>query len=440
MAARLLHVEGLRALACLWILHGHWAYRPRGESARILDRGFVPVGFFIFLSGFITEYAAAASGRELATRGAVLRFHAQRIGRILPLHWLNVLLAAGPLCFWPWLLDGRGYAADCWSSLILLTSWRCYAPTATEPPVLWAEQCPHYQPNNLHWTLSTLLFSWLCFPALHRALARYAPAARAAPTGAHDGPPADRAARALLLLLGAALVGSLAPACLLHATGRDSWAWFQLAYKFPPMRLPDFAAGMVAGRLAIEPALSRWAHLHRLPDLAALAIIAALVLTPSPTLPPDAGPEALAHPPRQGSEILLVAAFNGAFAALLLGGCAPHAADRSVVTAAASYAPMQTAGKYSFHVYLLQVTPPPPLPSPQPPPPPPPPPPPLRLNDENSAISSRAQEAVVTLVLVVQAYTTPAGLDGNSGEFCDEVELLACVIKARDAPPPPPPG
>ena len=86
MAPRLPHVEGLRALAYLWILHGHWAYRPRGESGRILDRGFVPVGFFIFLSGFITEYAAAVSGRSLATRGAVLRFHAHRIGRIVPLH------------------------------------------------------------------------------------------------------------------------------------------------------------------------------------------------------------------------------------------------------------------------------------------------------------------------------------------------------------------
>ena len=37
------HVNGLKAMACLWVVSSHYIARPRGMLSGMLDRGFVPV-------------------------------------------------------------------------------------------------------------------------------------------------------------------------------------------------------------------------------------------------------------------------------------------------------------------------------------------------------------------------------------------------------------
>lgn len=80
---QLTHLNGLKAMACLWVVSSHYIQRPRGLLAGMLERGYVPVCFFVVLSGFLTHYASI--NKPLRTRQQLLTFHAARLGRILPL-------------------------------------------------------------------------------------------------------------------------------------------------------------------------------------------------------------------------------------------------------------------------------------------------------------------------------------------------------------------
>ena len=51
------YVGGLRTLATLWIVMGHFMAMPRAMFDALLFRGTVPVQYYIILSGFITHYA-----------------------------------------------------------------------------------------------------------------------------------------------------------------------------------------------------------------------------------------------------------------------------------------------------------------------------------------------------------------------------------------------
>jgi hypothetical protein len=79
---QLTHLNGLKAMACLWVVSSH--YIQRGYVlAGMLERGYVPVCFFVVLSGFLTHYSSI--DKPLQTRQQLLTFHAARLGRILPL-------------------------------------------------------------------------------------------------------------------------------------------------------------------------------------------------------------------------------------------------------------------------------------------------------------------------------------------------------------------
>ena len=77
------HLYGLKAMACLWVVSSHYIARPRGILTGLLERGYVPVCFFVVLSGFLTHYSSI--NKPLHTRQQLLTFHAARLGRILPL-------------------------------------------------------------------------------------------------------------------------------------------------------------------------------------------------------------------------------------------------------------------------------------------------------------------------------------------------------------------
>ena len=80
---QLTHLYGLKAMACLWVVSSHYIARPRGVLSGWLQRGYVPVCFFVVLSGFLTHYAS--TNKPLRTGQQLLTFHAARLGRILPL-------------------------------------------------------------------------------------------------------------------------------------------------------------------------------------------------------------------------------------------------------------------------------------------------------------------------------------------------------------------
>ena len=54
-------------------------------------------------------------------------------------------------------------------ALLLTTSWNCYKPYVdARDAIFHPHQCDFWPLNPLHWTLSTMLFSWLLYPLLRR--------------------------------------------------------------------------------------------------------------------------------------------------------------------------------------------------------------------------------------------------------------------------------
>lgn len=320
----LAHLDGLRALCCLWIVSTHFA-NPRVHDNKlngVLERGFVPVDFFIFLSGFTTHYASAH--KPLGTAAQIARFHMQRIGRILPLHWACVLTQV--------ILNHWINPLNLVGSLLLLTSWHCYAPFASaENSVFASHQCDFWPYNPLHWTLSTMLLSWLLYP-LTRRIVRCG-----------DGSTAARVVTAVALLS-----VSLAPYWLMRAYLRSARATatlpsnlWSLLYQWPPLRVTDFMAGMGVGQLARDDSVVTWRGWGPLVDASALALLITLLAVPMNG--------------RSGVvEGMLISGLNPIFAIILLGGCSALAVERSALLRAATKPSLAAVGKVSFHMYLMQ--------------------------------------------------------------------------------------
>ena len=319
----LTHLEGLRALACAWVVNSHFA-NPHTVSgiSGILGRGYIPTSFFIVLSGFTTHYASAR--KPLETNGQLLRFHLQRIGRIYPLHSLTVLVQV--FITW-WFLTPLNLIG----SLLLTTSWNCYSPySKVDAAIFGAHQCDFYPFNNLHWTLSTLLFSWLLYPLLRRPMLEVD----------------KRGTSSRVLLVAALLPLALLPALLIGLYSRSigeleiSLDFWMLTYKWPPARVLDFAAGMAMAQLARDQRVLAWPHWPRLVDASAAVLFVVLLWQ--------------RHAVRGGLETYSISGLNAFFGIVLLGGCAPGACERSALLRLATLDSLSRCGKFSFHMYLLQ--------------------------------------------------------------------------------------
>jgi peptidoglycan/LPS O-acetylase OafA/YrhL len=326
------HLYGLKAMACLWVVSSHYIARPRGILTGLLERGYVPVCFFVVLSGFLTHYSSI--NKPLRTRRELLTFHAARLCRILPLHYLmlviNFLGGWGSPMLW----------ANVLGAIFLTTSWNCYASGGrvdASNAIFSVEQCEYSPINELHWTLSTLLFSWLMYPLLRPMLA-----------GTHLG------TRGKLRMSAAVLLLSQLPALFTWLSGAAaSVPRFFLLYRWPPCQLLNFAFGMSVGQLARDEAVLAWQAWPWLVDLATATLCLALLLSPlyQPVLP---GCTAHSQAPfRCGLDIFWLSGCNLFFGTMLLGGCASSGA-RSVVIRLANSTVPSDVGLYSFNIYLLQ--------------------------------------------------------------------------------------
>ena len=331
---QLTHLNGLKALACLWVVSSHYIARPRGLLSGMLERGFVPVCFFVVLSGFLTHYSSIS--KPLHTKRQLLNFHAARLGRILPLHYL--MLALNFVGGW----GSPALWANVVSALFLTTSWNCYASGGTvdaSNAIFYVGQCEYSPINELHWTLSTLLFAWLMYPLLRPMLA-----------GAHLG------TRGTLLMSAAVLLLSQLPALLTWTSdAAASVPRFNLLYRWPPCQLLNFAFGMSVGQLAHDEVVLAWRVWPWLVDLATAALCLALLLSPlfqfQPVLPGCS--EHREAPFRCGTDVFWLSGCNLLFGTMLLGGCASSGA-RSAVIRLANSAVLSDVGLYSFNIYLMQ--------------------------------------------------------------------------------------
>jgi len=223
-------LTGLRFLAALWVVLGHYCgWHPGLLPARfgagvplLLARNpDVPVSLFFVLSGFILVYAYAGLARS--DSAALWRYYLNRLARLGPIYLVALLIAAPPLL---WQAGSRALLHVAPAALSLTQSWWLVPGTLAlvwDPPA---------------WSLSTEVGFYLLFPFLL--------------------PPLLHLNRRALCLIGLICVAAtiLLPLLIvaystIHLTPYSSAYWSArnvLLYN-PLSRLPEFALGMVSGRL-----------------------------------------------------------------------------------------------------------------------------------------------------------------------------------------------
>ena len=227
---RLPSLTGLRVLAALGVFLYHIAHQNifAAESANavfgaLFDRAGGPgVSFFFLLSGFVLTWSARPGAPVLAT-------WRRRIVKIFPNHvvtWALTIVVVLAL--------GRAVPlVQAIPNLFLLQSW------VPDPAVFFSV-------NRLSWSLSCELLFYLAFPFLLRGLLRV-------PTARLWGVAIGLMVAVLCMPFAAGLLGG--PTMPVEPGESVPVLSLWLVYIAPPVRLLEFALGMVMARIVLS---GRW--------------------------------------------------------------------------------------------------------------------------------------------------------------------------------------
>lgn len=248
-------LTGLRFVAALHVLVYHAVFTfsrasvhlPLGPVRALLGSGYVSVGLFFVLSGFVLAYSYTSEGRGEMT-ATVGRFYRARLARIYPLHFLG-LLAALPLFALGSLenhVDAGVVVQEGAKQLgigaLLVQAW---VPSHV------------FDLNGPAWSLSVEAFFYLSFPLVVRVLGRASSAVLA------------------LVLVGAWGLAMWPPIFHHGPYSAESAKGMDLVVLFNPLlRLPDFVVGVAAGLLFVRD--GAWARGPRLGIGAVLALVVIL--------------------------------------------------------------------------------------------------------------------------------------------------------------------
>jgi len=295
-------LTGLRFLAALYVTLYHAERQvglPLGPGLlrNIISQGALGVTVFFVLSGFILTYAHLPdfAGGQWPGGGYYRQFLGRRLARIFPVH-LAGLVACLAVSAW------FGAYPDHFPVILALDA----ALLESYVPAL----AMHWYGGG-DWSISTEFFFYLLFPLLLPLAARVRTKGR-------------------LLLLLAGLVGASVLPGFYYTFHQASP--FELAYNFPPSRLPEFGCGLVLGLLVLR-------HGLRVPEWVAVA------------------------------GLLLAACYLGTFAPRLMGYTIHHVvvvpatlaliavlvrAERTRLLRWVAAGPMRYLGRLSFSFYLVQ--------------------------------------------------------------------------------------
>jgi len=247
-------LTSLRFVAALLVFSWHCVPTYRFSPFSL---GYVGVGFFFLLSGFILTYSyhrAFAGGIEPQ---ALRAFYAARVARVYPLHLVTMPLMI--LCV--------AYLGEnpAWTGVPAQTRAGAIVAQAFLIQSWFADRVIHFAGNAPAWSISAEAFFYALFPLIAFVLLRLF---RASST------------RIVLLAAGGLWLAAtlvLAP----QQAALDDWRY----YVFPPARLVDFVVGMLLG-IAFLRRDSDAAWPLRATSVEILAIAAtAIVIYASPLLP-----------------------------------------------------------------------------------------------------------------------------------------------------------
>jgi len=298
-------LTSLRFFAALLVFSWHCV--PTHQFSATFSLGYIGVGFFFLLSGFILTYSYRAAFASGLRADAVRAFYAARIARIVPLHLvtmppmiLTMVYFGNPV----WTDAGvRTRVTEVAAQAVLLQSW-------------FADRAVHFGGNGPSWSISVEAFFYALFPLLAFVLLR-----------------AFRAASPRTVLLTALGVWLVQAAVLSpqHAAV-DDWRF----YVFPPARLADFVVGMLLGIAVLrgDPAAPRRLRGTSM-ELLALAAVGLSVYV-SPLLP-------------------LALRFSAALMPAWAFAIYVFAARRGAISRALAHPVLVRLGEVSFAFYLVHL-------------------------------------------------------------------------------------
>lgn len=297
-------LTSVRALAALYVGFFHMV-RPFalwGRFAGFWGAGYSAVSFFFFLSGFILVYT---HGVEFASgKGNTKRFLVARFARVYPLYLL-VTIVAGMLAY-KTLFHPAYHVIAYVAQVFMLHAWH-------------VRLIPFF--NIVAWSLSEEAFFYVCFPFVVAYLQ---------PKSLRHG---------LALLLGCYVIALIPTLIVMQIDPAPAWfaegvpTHGPLVYfvrRFPPLMLPQFLCGIVAGWIYMQRPVSR--------GFATLAMVFGGGLMLVTLLLADHLPMELLH------NGLLIPCF-----VLVLYGLAYP----NLVSKALSWAPFVLAGEASYAFYLI---------------------------------------------------------------------------------------
>lgn len=154
-------IDGLRGLAILMVIYQHGyatavkdSINARGVYAYIIGNGWLGVGLFFMLSGFVLSLPYFSSSRTMEGRADILRFLSHRANRLLPLF---VFMAFVSYAF------AMAVAPQSLSSLaMILTTATMLTKNSFFPPI-----------NGPFWSLGIEIWFCLFFPWILIAMKKY---------------------------------------------------------------------------------------------------------------------------------------------------------------------------------------------------------------------------------------------------------------------------
>jgi peptidoglycan/LPS O-acetylase OafA/YrhL len=205
-------LTGLRFFAAMYVVAFHFA-RPTNA---ILSCGYLGVGVFFVLSGFILTYVYGRTPDQPFDRVAFWR---ARFARVYPLYLLSFLLAAPAYISHRVMSDPSAasrFAKIGVSAAAYLGLAQAWIPGATH---VW---------NSVAWTLSVETFFYAVFPFL-------------------VGPLARTAGKRLFIGLAAVWVAAIVPAALFLYAGPFDETLQTFVQEVPLLQLPAFLFGVLLG-------------------------------------------------------------------------------------------------------------------------------------------------------------------------------------------------
>jgi len=239
--AQLLPLTGMRCFLALWVVVFHQtsmegylgASLPRLPETLfcLLRTGYLAVGVFFVLSGFVLSYNYSLA--HSWSYSELVRFFVARFARIYPAYCAGLILVA-PFVGYS-MVNAMSVAKVEKQTVLAVLNWTLLQSWIPQAALSW---------NSPGWSLSNEAFFYCCFPFIGVALWRMSHLRSLVVAGALIW----AAALVLpLLAVGMPLSGfGNVPATSLHPNANPFWA--NLLKFNPLLRIPDFCIGIVIGR------------------------------------------------------------------------------------------------------------------------------------------------------------------------------------------------